>query len=116
MRRRRAEKREPNPDAKCNSRLVAKFINTLMYDGKKTIAENIVYDVFEILEQKTGETNALKVFNKALENVRPRVEVKARRVGGATYQVPIEVPVARGHALAMRWIRRFCPKEKRDAP
>ena len=112
MRRRRADKREPDPDAKFNSRLVAKFINTLMYNGKKTIAENIIYDVFGILEQKTGGSNALKIFNKALENVRPRVEVKARRVGGATYQVPIEVPVPRGNALAMRWIRDFARKKK----
>lgn len=112
MRRRKAEKREPAADPKYNSKLVANFINNLMRHGKKTVAENIVYAAFEILEQKTQETNALKVFNKAMENARPRLEVKARRVGGATYQVPIEVPVARGNALAMRWIRDFARKKK----
>lgn len=112
MRRRQAEKREPNADPKYNSKLVAKFINTMMYDGKRTTAESIVYDVFEILEKKTGETSGVKVFNKALDNVRPKVEVKARRVGGATYQVPIEVLVPRGNALAMRWIRDFARKKK----
>ena len=112
MRRRRAERREPVADPKYNSKLVAKFINNLMSNGKKTVAENIVYGAFEILEQKTKETNALKVFNKAMDNVRPRLEVKARRVGGATYQVPIEVPVARGNALALRWIRDLARKKK----
>ncbi len=112
MRRRRAEKREPLPDPKYKSRLVAKFINTIMCDGKKTVAQNILYDAFEIIEQKIQENNALRIFNKAIENVRPRLEVKARRVGGATYQVPVEVPVNRGNALAMRWIRDFARKKK----
>ncbi len=112
MRRRRAEKREPLPDPKYKSRLVAKFINTIMRDGKKTVAQNILYGAFEIIEQKTQENNALRIFNKAIENVRPRLEVKARRVGGATYQVPVEVPVSRGNALAMRWIRDFARKKK----
>ena len=112
MRRRKAEKIEPAADPKYNSKLVAKFINNLMRCGKKTVAESIVYGAFEILEQKTQETNALKVFNKAMENVRPRLEVKARRVGGATYQVPIEFPVARGNASAMRWLRDFARKKK----
>jgi small subunit ribosomal protein S7 len=112
MRRRQPEKREPTADPKYSSTLVAKFINNLMHNGKKTVAENIVYGAFEILEQKTQETNALKVFNKAMDNVRPRLEVKARRLGGATYQVPIEVPTGRGNALAMRWIRDFARKKK----
>lgn len=112
MRRHRAEKREPLADPKYNSKLLAKFVNNLMYEGKKTVAENIVYGALEILEQKTQEQSGIKVFNKALDNVRPRLEVKARRVGGATYQVPIEVPVSRGNALAMRWIRDIARKKK----
>ncbi len=112
MRRRKADKREPDPDPKFNSRLVAKFINSIMFQGKKTVAESIVYGAFEIMEQKIQDGNALKIFNKAMENVRPRLELKARRVGGATYQVPIEVAVARGNSLAMRWIRDFARKKK----
>jgi len=112
MRRRRAEKKEVLADPKYKSKLVAKFINNLMHDGKKMVAENIVYGAFDILEKKTQEENALKVFNKAIENVRPKLEVKARRVGGSTYQVPIEVPLNRSHALAMRWIRDIARKKK----
>ncbi|MBF0521503.1 MAG: 30S ribosomal protein S7 [Candidatus Omnitrophica bacterium] len=111
MRRRHGERKEILPDPKYNSRVLAKFINNLIVEGKKTIAENIVYDALDILAEKTQE-NGLKAFNKALENVRPRIEVKARRVGGATYQVPIEVPVNRGNALAMRWIRDFARNKK----
>ncbi len=113
MRRRKADKRESAPDPKYNSRLVAKFISCIMYSGKKTVAEGIVYGAFDILEQKIQDGgNALKVFNKAMENVRPRLELKARRVGGATYQVPIEVAVPRGNSLAMRWVRDFARKKK----
>ena len=112
MRRRRAEQRELNVDPKYSSRLIAKFTNNLIRDGKKTVAEGIIYGALEILEQKIPDTNGSKIFNKAVENVRPRLEVKARRVGGATYQVPIEVPVARGNSLAMRWIRDFARKKK----
>ncbi len=112
MRRRRAEKRETPPDPKYNSRLVAKFINSIMVKGKKTVAEGIVYGAFEILEKKTQEENVLKAFTKAIENVRPRVQVKSRRVGGSTYQVPVEVPAGRGNSLAMRWIRDFARKKK----
>lgn len=112
MRRRKAEKREPDPDPKYNSRLVAKFINAIMFQGKKTVAESIVYGAFGIMEQKIQDGSALKIFNKAMENVRPRLELKARRVGGATYQVPIEVAVSRGNSLAMRWIRDFARKKK----
>ena len=111
-RRREIPKRQPLPDPKYKSTTLAKFVNAVMVCGKKSIAENIVYGAFGILEQKTQEQNALKVFNKAIENVRPRLEVKARRVGGATYQVPIEVPIARSNALAMRWIRDFARKKK----
>lgn len=112
MRRRSAEKKEILADPKYSSRLVAKFINTIMLDGKKTVAENIVYGAFEILNQKTQENDPLKVFNKAIENVRPKVEVKSRRVGGATYQVPVEVPNNRANALAFRWIRDYAKKKK----
>jgi small subunit ribosomal protein S7 len=112
MRRRKTERREPIADPKYNSRLVAKFINALMVDGKKNVAEGIIYGALDILEQKTKDQNVVKVFNKAVDNVRPKLEVKARRVGGATYQVPIEVPAARGNSLAMRWIRDFARKKK----
>jgi len=112
MRRHRAERRETIADPKYTNRLVAKFINNLMLDGKKMVAENIVYGALEILEQKIPDGDGAKIFNKAIDNVRPRLEVKARRVGGATYQVPIEVPVLRGNALAMRWIRDFARKKK----
>ncbi len=115
MRRRKAERRIVEPDAKYNSRLVAKFINAVMLEGKKTVAEHIVYGALDVIETKTHENNGLKVFNKAIENVRPRLEVKARRVGGATYQVPTEVSSARGNALAMRWIRDFSRKKKGKA-
>ena len=112
MRRRRAERRDLTSDPKYDNRLVAKFINNIMLDGKKTIAEGIVYGALEILEQKVSDENGAKLFTKAIDNVRPRLEVKARRVGGATYQVPIEVPVSRGNALAMRWVRDFARKKK----
>jgi small subunit ribosomal protein S7 len=112
MRRRSAEKQELTSDPKYNSPLISKFINNVMYKGKKTIAENIVYSAIEILEKKSNENNGIKAFNKAIENVRPRLEVKARRLGGATYQVPVEVHVSRGNSLAMRWIRDFARKKK----
>ncbi|VAX37203.1 SSU ribosomal protein S7p (S5e) [hydrothermal vent metagenome] len=112
MRRRRAEKREAVADPKYNSKLVAKFINNLMVEGKKTIAESIVYNAFDILEKKTQEDGALKVFNKAIENVRPKIKVKSRRVGGSTYQVPVEVSTPQGNSLAIRWIRDFARKKK----
>jgi len=113
MRRRKAEKREPISDPKYDSKLVSKFINSLMYSGKKNVAEKIVYGAFEIMEQKISDgNNAVKLFTKAMDNARPKLEVKARRVGGATYQVPIEVPTSRGNALAMRWVRDFARKKK----
>jgi small subunit ribosomal protein S7 len=112
MRRRAAEKREILPDPKYNSRLIAKFINSLMVEGKKTVAENIVYGALDVLEKKGQDNGALKTFTKAIENVRPRLEVKSRRVGGATYQVPLEVTVPRGSSLAMRWIRDFARNKK----
>ncbi|WP_386688618.1 MULTISPECIES: 30S ribosomal protein S7 [unclassified Lonepinella] len=102
-RRRRIEPRKILPDPKFGSELLAKFINVLMVDGKKSIAESIVYDALETLAQRT-EKDALEAFEVALENVRPTVEVKSRRVGGSTYQVPVEVRPTRRNALGMRWI------------
>ena len=102
-RRRVAEKREILPDPKYGDKVLARFINMVMRSGKKSIAEKIVYGALDEIETKRkGE--ALNVFNKALENTRPMVEVKSRRVGGATYQIPVEVRSDRGMALAMRWL------------
>lgn len=102
-RRHAAEKREILPDPKHGDVVVTKFTNVLMVDGKKSVAERIVYGAFELIEKKSGESG-LNAFHKALENVRPVVEVKSRRVGGATYQVPVEVRADRAQALAIRWL------------
>jgi small subunit ribosomal protein S7 len=105
MRRRRRTKTETPPDARYNNRIVQKMINMLMLDGKKSVAERILYDSFDLVKKSAGTNDVLTVFNKALENVRPHVELKARRVGGATYQIPIEVRHDRGMSLAIRWLR-----------
>ncbi|MEJ2202058.1 MAG: 30S ribosomal protein S7 [Desulfuromonadaceae bacterium] len=105
-RRREVAKRVILPDPKYNDRLVAKFMNCIMKSGKKSTAERIVYGAFDIIATKTNE-DPLEVFRKALENVRPVLEVKSRRVGGSTYQVPIEVRADRRNALAMRWISGY---------
>ncbi len=105
-RRRVAEKREILPDPKYNSKLVSKFVCVLMGDGKKSTAENICYGAFDIIKEMTGN-DPLKVFKTALENVKPLVEVKPRRVGGATYQVPVEIRPQRRVALASRWIINY---------
>ena len=102
-RRHSAEKRLVLPDAKYGDKVVAKFINNVMEHGKKAVAEKIVYSAFDIIAAKSKQ-DALKVFAEALENVKPLVEVKSRRVGGATYQVPMEVRADRRQALAIRWI------------
>jgi len=112
MRRRRADKRKVAYDPKYNSALIAKFINALMFAGKKPVAEGIVYKALETLKEKTQEESPLKAFNKAIDNVRPKLELKPRRVGGATYQIPIEVSTNRGNSLALRWIRDFARKRK----
>ncbi|MFH1577653.1 MAG: 30S ribosomal protein S7 [Candidatus Omnitrophota bacterium] len=112
MRRRKAQNRETMPDPKFNSKIVSKFINMVMLCGEKTVAEKIVYGAFDIMKQKTNEVDVLKVFHKALDNTRPHLEVKSRRIGGATYQVPIEVNKARGVSLALRWIRDFARTKK----
>ena len=102
-RRRRAEKREILPDAKYGDIVLSKFMNVLMYDGKKSVAEGIVYGAFDRIEQRTSQ-DPIRVFHDALDNVRPEVEVRSRRVGGATYQVPVEVRPDRAQALAIRWL------------
>ncbi|MGH6801324.1 MAG: 30S ribosomal protein S7 [Methylocella sp.] len=102
-RRHSAEKREVIPDAKFGDVVLAKFMNSIMYAGKKSIAEAIVYDAFDIIEQKM-RSEPLPVFKQALDNVAPAIEVRSRRVGGATYQVPVEVRAERRQALAIRWI------------
>ncbi len=108
-RRREVPKRKISPDPKCGDRLVAKFINCLMLDGKKTVAQRICYGAFDRIEQRANE-DPLRVFKKALDNVKPVVEVRSRRVGGATYQVPVEVRPDRRVALAMRWLKGFSIK------
>jgi small subunit ribosomal protein S7 len=102
-RRRRAEKREVLPDPKFGDRVLSKFMNSLMYEGKKSVAEGVVYSALETIEKKTGQ-DPIKVFREALDNVRPAIEVRSRRVGGATYQVPVEVRQERSQALAIRWL------------
>jgi small subunit ribosomal protein S7 len=111
MRRRRAEKREVIPDPKYKSITVARFINIIMLEGKRSTAEKIVYKCFDVLAEKTGKP-ALEVFQKALDNVRPLLEIKPRRIGGATYQVPVDVKSDRGISIAMRWIRNFARAKK----
>ena len=105
-RRREVPKRKIQPDAKYNDRMVGRFTNIIMLDGKKSVAERIVYGAFEVIESKT-RNDPLAMFRRALENIRPRVEVKSRRVGGATYQVPIEVRPERATSLAMRWLAGY---------
>ena len=108
-RRGKISKRDVLPDPLYNSKLVTKLINNIMLDGKKGVAQKIVYDAFEIINAKEGE-NALDVFTAALENVMPVLEVKARRVGGSTYQVPMEVRAERRQTLGLRWLTAFSRK------
>ena len=111
MRRRRAQKRLIDPDPRYNDLLVAKFINIVMECGKKSTAERIVYDALDIVKEKTAK-EPLEVFRAALDNVRPLLETKSRRVGGATYQVPVSVSEDRGYSLALRWIRSYSRERK----
>ena len=106
MRKRRAVKRDVLPDPIYNSKVVTKLINTIMLDGKKGIAQTILYEAFDTVKEKTGE-DPLTVFEKALENIKPSLEVKSRRVGGSNYQVPVEVTPARSQALGLRWLVRY---------
>ncbi|MDR3315747.1 MAG: 30S ribosomal protein S7 [Coriobacteriales bacterium] len=110
-RRAAAERREIAPDAIFNNRLVTQLINKILLDGKKSIAETIVYGAFTIVEEKSGQ-DPLSVFKKAMDNVRPTLEVKPKRVGGATYQVPMEVNTRRATTLAIRWMVDFSRKRK----
>ncbi len=106
MRKRRAVKRDVLPDPVYNSKLVMKLINQIMKDGKKGTAQTILYDAFDMIKEKTGE-EPTKVFDKALENIKPALEVKTRRVGGANYPVPIEVRADRSQALGLRWLVQY---------
>jgi len=111
-RRRRSEKRALTPDPKYNSELVARVINHVMRGGKKTTAERIVYGALDDIARKMEIEDPLEVLVRAIDNVKPRVEVKSRRVGGATYQVPVEVSRHRQLALALRWITQYCKARK----
>lgn len=110
MRRRKAKKIQILPDPKFNDVQVTKFVNNIMLDGKKSIAFKIFYDAIEIVDQKVEEEEALQVFKKALDNVTPSVEVRSRRVGGATFQIPTPVREGRKQSLAMKWLISFSRK------
>ncbi|MFY8161037.1 MAG: 30S ribosomal protein S7 [Candidatus Kapaibacteriota bacterium] len=112
MRKKRAEKRQVSPDPKFSDLVVSKFINYIMESGKKSTARAITYNAFDIIAEKTGN-DPLEIFKKALQNVAPLLEVKSRRVGGATYQVPTEVREERRMALAVRWIKQYS-SQRRD--
>ena len=114
-RRRRVARGETPPDPRYNNRLVQKLINVVMFSGKKSLAERIVFDAFDTLKKAVGTNDVLTVFHKAMENIRPHVELKARRVGGATYQIPIEVRHDRSMALALRWVRNAA-RSRKGAP
>lgn len=111
MRRRRAKKRKIEPDPRYGDLLVAKAINFVLECGKKSIAERIVYEAFEVVREKTGK-EPLEVFKQSIDNIRPLLETKSRRVGGATYQVPVNVRPERGNALALRWMKTFAKGRK----
>ena len=106
MRRRAAEKREVLPDPKFGDPVVTKFVNSLMHDGKKSVAERTLYAAFDRMKARTGKDPVI-LFHEALDNVKPSLEVRSRRVGGATYQVPVEVPARRARTLAVRWLVDF---------
>lgn len=112
-RRAAAVRREVQPDAKYNNRLVTQLINKVLLDGKKSVAEGIVYGAFDIVAEKTGQ-DPIAVFKKAMENIRPTLETKSKRVGGANYQVPIEVNSRRSTTLAIRWLVGFSRKRKEN--
>ena len=106
MRKRRATKRDVLADPIYNSKVITKLVNHIMKDGKKGTAQKIIYEAFDIINEKTGE-DAMVVFNKAMDNIKPALEVKSRRVGGANYQVPVEVKADRAQALAFRWLAQY---------
>jgi small subunit ribosomal protein S7 len=111
-RRRRAEKRPLLPDPKYNSPLVTRLVNTVMERGKKSVAQRLVYGAFDHIIEKNPSSNPLEILQRAVDNAKPRLEVKARRVGGATYQVPLEVAPERQASLAVRWLVDFADKRK----
>ncbi len=111
MRKKRAEKRSTTPDPRYNDVLVARFVNNIMRDGKKNTARAIVYGALDIIREKTGQ-DEIEVFRKAVSAAAPNLEVRSRRVGGATYQVPSEVPESRRLALAIRWLKRFASQRR----
>ncbi len=113
-RKKRAIKREIKPDIKYNSILTARLINKVMFDGKKSVAENIVYKAFDILHKKLNK-DSLEIFESALDNIKPEVEAKSRRIGGATYQIPIEVPKDRQVSLSLNWLIGFA-RSRKSAP
>ena len=110
-RKRKAPVRKVYPDPKFHSEVVSKFINSIMYDGKRSTAEKILYDALDKIKEK-GKEDPIKVFNSAISNVKPNLEVRSRRVGGATYQVPVEVKSKRAQALAIRWLVDSARKRK----
>ncbi len=110
-RKKRAPKRISYPDAKYGSLILSKFVNFMMYDGKKAAAEKIIYDSLDKIKEKT-KSDPMKIFNDAINNIKPNLEVVSRRVGGATYQVPVEVRAKRGHTLALRWLLEATRKRK----
>ena len=112
-RRRKAAKREILPDAKFGDVVISKFINSVMLDGKKSVAEKIVYGAFDLIESRT-KNSPVTLFHEALDNVKPHLEVRSRRVGGATYQVPMEVRPARAQALAFRWLIEMARKRSEN--
>ncbi len=109
MRRKRAPKRKIIPDARFGNVVVARFINRLMNDGKKSVVEKSVYNAFDMMEKKLNKSS-MKIFDEVLDNVTPRIEVRSRRIGGATYQIPVEVPERRGSALALKWLKTAISK------
>lgn len=111
-RRRRAEKRPLVADPKYNSPLVTRLVNTVMVMGKKSVAQRLVYGAFDRIIEKNPSSNPLEILQRAVDNAKPRLEVKARRVGGATYQVPLEVAIERQQSLAVRWLVRFADARK----
>ena len=110
-RKNRAPKKIFYPDPKYRSTVISKFINFIMYDGKKSVAEKIIYTAFDQIKKKTKE-DPIKIFNEAVNNIRPNLEVRSRRVGGATYQVPVEVKTTRSQTLALRWLLEATRKRK----
>ncbi len=111
-RRRQAVKRQTQPDPRFNSQLVGRLINVVMRSGKKTIAQKIVYGAMDSLAEKNPGVNTLEILQRSVDNAKPRIETKARRVGGATYQVPMEIPGDRQNALAMRWLTTYADARK----